>query len=129
MPEDLRDWLATSLAKFLEHGCENLNEAFGIRQEHGGIPWWRERAIRTRDQALRDLSRSQFSHLGLSARAEEIHAMATRYASTTWPRDSQRRDMPDRYAGTPMRFIWRAFRSGAKMPVSRRHLRSLLADK
>lgn len=128
MPEDLRDWLATSLSRFLEHGCENLNEAFGIRQEHGGIPWWRERAIRARDEALRDLSKTHFGHLSLSTRAEEIHAMATRYAGTTWPRDREQADMPARYAGTPMRFIWLSFKSGAKMPITRRHLRSLLAD-
>lgn len=128
MPEDLRDWLATSLSRFLEHGCENLNEAFGIQQGHGGIPWWRERAIRTRDEALRGISKTYLGELSVSARAEEIHAMATRYASTNWARDSRGDDMPARYAGTPMRYIWRAFKSGAKMPVTRRHLRNLLAE-
>ena len=128
MPKDLRDWVASSLARFLEHGCENLNEAFGIRQEHGGIPWWRERAIRARDEALRDLSATHFSHLSLSARAEKIHAIAMRYAGTTWPRDCDRIDMPARYVGKPTRFMWLAFRSGAKMPVTKRHLRTLLAN-
>ena len=128
MPEDLRDWLAASLARFLEHGCENLNEAFGIRQGHGGIPWWRERAIRTRDEALRDLSAARLGHLSLSVRAQEVHALATRYACTSWPRDRDRDEMPERYAGTAMEYIWRAFKSGAKMPVSRRHLRNLLTD-
>jgi len=128
MPEDLRDWMAESLARFLEHGCENLNEAFGIRQGHGGIPWWRERAIRARDEALRDLAMVHFGHVSLSARAQEIEAMAKRYAGTNWPRDRENDVMPARYVGTPMQLIWRAFKSGAKMPVSKRHLRNLLSE-
>ena len=35
---------------------------------------------------------------------------------------------PERYRGTFKEMLWRAFRSDAKMPVSERRLRTLLAD-
>jgi hypothetical protein len=128
MPEELRDWLAQSLERFLENGCKTLNEAFGIRQDHGGIPWWRERAIRVRDEALRDLARAHFPEGSVSQRARQIARLSERYAGTNWPRDRELEDMPVRYAGQPLHHLWLAFRSGAKMPVSQRHLRTLLAD-
>lgn len=45
-----------------------------------------------------------------------------------WPMDRMLDRMPERYAGTPKEQLWRAFRSGAKMPVSERRLRTLLGE-
>lgn len=127
LPAHLRQWVAQSISKFLEHDCENLNEAFGIHQGHGGIPWWREKAIRTRDEAIRELARAHLSSATTSRRAREIHCLAQRYAGTSWPRDRLRNEMPAAYADTAKQYLWLAFKSGAKMPVSDRHLRSVLA--
>jgi len=125
---DLRDWLAESLARYLEHDCDNLNEAFGVVQGHGGVPWWREREIRERDAALRALAHAHLETLTAYARAKAVAEMSERYATTCWPRDRQLDAMPERYRGTPREHLWRAFRSGAKMPVSERRLRTLLGD-
>jgi hypothetical protein len=35
--------------------------------------------------------------------------------------------MPETYEGTPLEFLWRAFKSGAPMPIGERQLRRILA--
>ena len=125
---DLRDWLAESISRYLGHDCGSLNEAFGVTQGHGGVPWWRERAIRQRDAALRDLAHAHFGELSVYARAKAVAEAAGRYQVTCWPRDRLLDGMPERYRGTPKEHLWRAFRSEAKMPVSERRLRTLLGD-
>lgn len=128
LTSELRDWLAESLGRYLGHDCDNLNAAFGVIQGHGGVPWWRERAIRERDAALRSLSRAYPGDLSIYARAKAVAELSERYATTCWPRDRLLDAMPDRYRGTLKEHLWRAFRSEAKMPVSERRLRTLLAD-
>lgn len=123
---DLRDWLADSLDRYLGHSCDSLNEAFGLIQSHGGVPWWRERAIRERDAALRELSRVHYGDISVYSRAKAIAAISARYESTCWPRDRHLDEMPERYRGSPNEYLWGAFRSEAKMPVSARRLRTLL---
>ena len=125
---DLRNWLADSLGRYLGHDCDNLNEAFGVIQSHGGVPWWRERAIRLRDAALRELSHETYGTISVYSRAKAIAEISKRYQTTCWPRDRQLSEMPERYRGTPKEHLWRAFKSDAKMPVSERRLRTLLAD-
>lgn len=49
---ELSNWLGNSLQEFLEHSCRTIDEAFGLRFARGGVPWWREEAIRLRDAAL-----------------------------------------------------------------------------
>ena len=128
LPADLRDWLAEALGRYLAHDCDNLNEAFGVIQGHGGVPWWLERAIRERDAALRSLAQVHFGHLSVYARAKAIADLSERYASTCWPRDRLLERMPERYRGSAHEHFWRAFHSGAKMPVSERRLRTLLGE-
>ena len=128
IPNDLRCWLAQSLEGFLENNFKTLNEAFGIIQDHGGIPWWRERAIRLRDEALREMARIHFPEGSVTTRAKAIAQQSERYATTNWPRDRQNEEMPSRYVEAPLHYIWLAFKSGAKMPVSQRHLRTLLSE-
>jgi hypothetical protein len=124
---DLQNWLAESLGRYLGHDCDSLNKAFGVIHGHGGVPWWRERAIRERDAALRTLSREFLSHLTVYGRAKAIHDLSERYETTCWPRDRLLDEMPERHRGTPKEYLWRAFRSEAKMPVSERRLRTLLS--
>ena len=125
---DLQGWLAESLGRYLEHDCDNLNEAFGVVQGHGGVPWWREREIRQRDAALRALAHAHLDSLSVYARAKAMAEISERYETTCWPRDRKRSEMPEWYHGTPKEHLWRAFKSGAKMPVSERRLRTLLGD-
>ncbi len=125
---ELQDWLARSLHSYLAHDCENLNAAFGVTQGHGGVPWWIEAGIRKRDGALLALSRAEFGDLSTYARAKAIAAMSRRYQATCWSRDRRLDKMPKRYRGTPKEHLWRAFKSGAKMPVSERRLRTILGD-
>lgn len=126
LPADLRVWLAEGLRRYLEHDCENLNEAFGLIQGRGGLPWWRERAIRERDAALRSLGREFLSDDAPGCKARAVARLSRRYASACWQRDQRSDDMPAHYRGTPNEHLWRAFKSGAKMPVTERHLRTLL---
>jgi hypothetical protein len=124
---ELRCWLAESLDRYLGHSCDNLNDAFGVTQGHGGVPWWRERAIRRRDAVLRTLSREYYSELSVYGRAKAVAEISGRYNTTCWPRDRSLDEMPERYRGTPKEHLWGAFRSEAKMPVSERRLRTLLS--
>jgi len=128
LPIELRGWLAEALRRYLEQDCENLNEAFGIIQARGGVPWRRERAIRARDTALRELYRRFLGDASIGERARLVAQLSRRYAMTCWPRDCARKAMPDQYRGTPKEYLWRAFKSRAKMPVTERHLRSVLGD-
>lgn len=128
LTRELRSWLADSIDRYLKHDCNNLNEAFGVIQEHGGVPWWRERAIRQRDAALRALWQEYYRDISVYSRAKAIAEISERYQTTCWPRDRMLDEMPERYRGTPKEYLWQAFRSEAKMPVSERRLRTLLGD-
>ena len=128
LSEEQIRWLGCALDEFLCHRTKSLAEAFGIFQARGGVPWWVERAIRERDAALRQLSALFYTDVSISSRASQIATKARRYAATAWRFDRERKEMPPSYAGTPTQWIWIAFKSGARMPISERHLRSLLAD-
>ncbi len=128
LSEEQIGWLGRALDEFLCHRTRSLKEAFGICQGRGGVPWWVERAIRERDAALRQLSALFYTDASVSTRASLIATKARRYAATAWRFDQDREEMPTRYADTPAQWIWIAFKSGARMPISERHLRSLLAN-
>jgi len=123
-----RAWLAESIGRYLSQDCETLNSAFGVIHCHGGVPWWREQGIRERDATLRALAAQHYCELSVYARAKAVCDAARHYETTAWPRDRLLAEMPARYRGTPREHLWRAFRSAAKMPVSERRLRTLLAD-
>ncbi len=120
-------WLGASLASFLEHRCHSVDDALGLRFPQGGVPWWREEAIRKRDAALRELAACFYGELSTSAKAKRIHMLMGRYAASTWRYDRDREAMPPRYGGAPHAYLWRAFKSGAAMPIGERQLRNILA--
>ena len=124
--EDLSRWLADSLGQFLEHQAASIEEALGIQSFRGGVPWWREEAIRKRDALLRILALRHFSELTVTQMAREIYRLACRYAESAWRFDRDREMMPERYRDTPLELLFRAFRQAAPMPVSERHLRTIL---
>ena len=129
LPDVLAAWLAHSLDTYLEQRSRSLNEAFGLINGRGGVPWRMEEGIRRRDAGLRALCERHFGDLSLSAQPSEIHKMSARYAASTWRFDREREQMPDNYRGTGKEFLWEAFKSGATMPLCTRQLRTVLAKR
>ncbi len=126
LPEALAVWLASSLQSFLDQRVSSLNEAFGICNARGGIPWRVEAGIRARNAALRKLAELHLQDLSLSAQAERIHELSVRYAASGWRFDRERREMPESYRGRAQESLWAAFKSGATMPLCVRQLRTIL---
>ena len=56
LDDQLSRWLASRLDDFLSHRCAHLDDAFGLKADQGGVPWWMEDAIRVRNAALCDLA-------------------------------------------------------------------------
>lgn len=119
--------LGHALEMFLEQKCRGFEEAIGLRTAKGGIPWWLEDGIRKRDRALRELATKFCANLSTSACAKHISNLSTRYAATAWRFDEARPAMPEHYRGKEAEYLWRAFKSQARMPLGERRLRSILA--
>jgi hypothetical protein len=127
LDRELADWLGQSLEGYLSRRYQTVEDALGLRFPQGGVPWWLEEAIRTRDAALRALAERFFPDLSPCAQARQIYTLASRYAASSWRHDRAQRDMPGTYRRTPKEYLWRAFTSGAAMPVGERQLRNILA--
>ena len=91
-------------------------------------PGGAEEAIRLRDAALRELAERFVDATSLADATQIVAPMSNRYAGSAWRFDHQRDEMPTHYAGTPNEFLWRAFRSGATMPIGERQLRNIIAE-
>ncbi len=127
LDEDLAYWFGTSLQEFLERRASTIDDAFGLHAPLGGVPWWMEDAIRLRDAALRELVERFHGTRSVSGQAQEVRRRALRYAASAWRFDREHTAMPPRYGGTQKEYLWRAFKSGAAMPLSERQLRNILA--
>ncbi len=127
LTHELSRWLGHSLRQFLDHRCHSVDLALGLRFPKGGIPWWREEAIRKRDSALRELAKRFHDGLSPCAQAREICTKARRYAACAWRHDRNRHEIPAHYLGTVKEYLWSAFASGAAMPICERQLRNVLA--
>ncbi len=123
----LADWLGEAIDGYLTRQFRTLEEALGLIFPRGGIPWWREEAIRKRNAALRYLAETFLEELALSMQAQEIWTTARRYAASAWRFDQDNDEMPAHYAGTPKECLWQAFKSSAPMPIGERQLRHILA--
>lgn len=128
LSDELARWLGVSLERFLERECQTLDEALGLSFPQGGVPWWREEAIRRRDAALRDLAAFICRDQCVAAKARLVNSLSVRYAASAWRFDREREVMPAHYEGTARACIWRAFKSGAVMPIGERRLRTILGD-
>jgi hypothetical protein len=124
----LASWLGSCLDEYLSRKVVHMDEAFGIRSARGGVPWRMEEALRERDAALRALAGRMESTLSVRARARAICEMAGRYAASAWGIDRGREEMPPAYAGTLREQLWRAFQSGAPMPLGERRLRVIIGN-
>jgi hypothetical protein len=124
--EGQRHWLGRVLAEYLAHRCPTIEDAMQLRGDRGGIPWWREQANRKRDAALRELAARYFGGLSVTAQAAQLRVLTVRYAASTWRFDRKRDAMPTHYVGCMHEWLWRAFASGAPMPIGERQLRNIL---
>ncbi len=127
LPAPLAAWLATSLQSYLDQRSDSLNDAFGLRNARGGVPWRLEASIRTRDAALRRLADDHLADLSVTAKAERIRQLSHRYAASSWRFDREQENMPAAYQGQSHEWLWRAFKSGASMPLGIRQLRTILS--
>ena len=124
---ELARWLGEGLETFLNHRVPSLHDALGLRMPRGGVPWWREEAIRQRDAALRQLAGIYLGGgLSVAAQAREIGRLARRYAASSWRFDRESDKMPRNYADKQQQWIWIAFKTGAPMPLGERQLRQIL---
>ncbi len=126
LPEPLAFWLATSLQSYLDCRSESLNDAFGLRNARGGVPCRMEASMRERDRTLRALAQRHFADLSVSAQATQIRLLSVRYEASSWRFDRMQECMPNAYEGTAHESLWRAFKSGAAMPLGTRQLRTIL---
>ena len=127
LDRDLAVWLGQCIEGFLERRHRTLDEAIGLIFPQGGVPWWREEAIRKRDAALRLMAERFYDHLSPCARARQIWTATSRYGASAWRHDRDREQMPAHYLGTIKEHLWSAFTSGAAMPIGERQLRNILA--
>lgn len=125
---DEMSWLGQALAAFISRRCRTMEEAMHLRAGRGGVFWRREQAIRRRDAALRELARRFYGQHCVSAQARTIRVLAIRYAATGWRRDRELMAPPPHYSDAPHELLWRAFTSGAPMPIGERRLRSVLGS-
>lgn len=127
LQDDLAAWLSQSLELFLTHRAASVDEAFGLRGPRGGVPWWREEAIRARNRLLREFAAAHFPGRPVCAAARQIHLLCLRYAASSWRSDRTRDAMPEEYRNSSKEWIWRIFKTDAPMPIGERHLRTVLA--
>ena len=127
LPADLRAWLNGGIERFLERQAPDLDRAFGLILGQGGVPWWREEAIRRRDAELRRYAALAHPLGGVTQRARAVARALHRYAAGAWRFEREAAEMPAHHAGRAEAHLWRAFKSGAAMPLGERQLRTILA--
>ncbi len=126
LPASLAAWLGKSLDEFLSHRRCSIEDALGLVWPRGGVPWWLEEAMRKRDAALRELAQRFYCGQAVSRQAAAIYRAALRYAGSRWRSDRAAEELPPEHCGTPYEWLWRAFKSGAAMPIGDRQLRHIL---
>ena len=122
-------WLAACIREYLESAPRGatMDMCLGVAAMPGEVNWWTAEATRVRDDAIRDLAARYYPSLRPGTQAREIERLALRYATASWHHDRDRDTMPERYAGTETAYLWRAFKSGAAMPLKRRQIETVLA--
>lgn len=126
LDDDLAEWLGDSLKGYLDRRHQSIGEAFGLISPHGGVPWWREEAIRRRNAALREMAELFYKDRSPCAQSRHIGTLAIRYAASAWRIDRNSDEMPRHYSGSVKEYLWCAFASGAAMPIGQRQLRNIL---
>ena len=126
LSQEQLDLLGRAFREFLTHRAHSVDEALGLRFARGGVPWWLEEAMRRRNAALRELAQRFYADQTPSAQSRQIRTLSIRYAASSWRFDGSRGVMPSHYTGTANEWLYRAFASGAPMPICERQLRLIL---
>ena len=122
-------WLASRLRSYLS-GAERglaLDAALELAPMPGVSSWWAAEAMAVRDGALRDLADRFYPGCKPASQAFQIARLSLRYAGSSWLHDRNHDVMPGRHEGTATACLWRAFTSGAVMPLGKRALQTILA--
>ena len=122
-------WLASRLRNYLggaERGL-TVDVALDLAAMPGAAAWWTAEAIEARDAALRELAARFYPGCKVASQAYKIERLALRYATSAGRFDRDRPEMPPRYCGSESEHLWRAFKSGVTMPLSKRQLQTILA--
>ena len=127
--DDDARWLAARLQQYLTDAERGLTveTALDLAPMPGQVAWWTEEATQVRDDALRQMAARFWPEHKPGAQAREIERLAVRYGATGWLRDRDRADMPARHVGTEAELLWRAYKSGAAMPIGNRQIQTILA--
>lgn len=123
----LCDWASQSLRAFVDHRVTSLEDAFGLRAGKGGMPWWKDEAVRLRNAAIRALAERLAPEASAACQAKAVRRALGIYCAGRWRFDRERAIMPPQYAGTSDEWLWRICRSGAPASLGERQLRSILA--
>jgi hypothetical protein len=90
LENDLMEWLGECLSEVLARRVSSFEEAFGLQNGRGGVPWWLASAMQERNKALRALARYHFADLPRSQQARGIEALSSRYMASAWRFDRNR---------------------------------------
>jgi len=118
-----------SIDRYLARESESLEAALGLKANHGGLTWWRREAIHERDLALCHLATAHFSDLPPTQQARAIAVAARRYGACGWRSDQRLTTLPSQEIATVRGHLFRAFKSGAPLPLCERQVRNILRQK
>jgi hypothetical protein len=121
-------WLSAVVADY-EAEARNgrtLDDVFGLILTHGQRSWWQLQDIELRDAALRELAAECYPTECPAVAAREIAKRLLEYETTRWKSDKNEPLSFAEQLKAPRKQLFRALKSGAKSPGSRR-LQDILA--
>ena len=121
-------WLANRLWRYVSEASRGLSiqEALDLDPALNGETWFQEERRDQRDTVLREMAQRFWPSRRPAGQAREIERRSLRYGGAAWGFDCDRHDMPENYRDGEFEFLWRAFKSGAAMPIKRRQLETIL---
>ncbi len=128
---ELGDWLVPRLNNYFTGASAGvtLEQVFDLAVSPGRAPWWREEALKARDDAIRRLADQHFGALDLNGQADEILTAIRRYRGSRWRHDRSIDHMPESYAGTRSALLYETLRrGGGDAPESKKQVTRILSE-